>query len=286
LHPFGCAKHGRPAAKYGCGRRDWGVRAAFRQLQTHINAITHLAGRTAEPFLERAIAANRRVIELDPKYAPAHSNLADALSAQGRPDEAIASYRRAIELGYKGARQLLARAERLAAARDRFADFQRGLYAPATAGERIGLAEWCKSTKRYHTATRLYADAFAADPKLADDLTSAHRYDAAGSAALAAAGKGQEAGGLDEAERARLRQQALEWLSADLTLWATRWEGGRPADRAAVQSSMAHWQRDGDLAAIHDPDSLAKLAEPDRKACEALWRDVAALLERAEGRAR
>jgi hypothetical protein len=49
---------------------------------------------------------------------------------------------------------------------------------------------------------------------------------------------------------------------------------------------MTHWRRDGDLAAIRGPDSLAKLAEPEQKACEALWRDIAALLERAGGRAR
>src|SRR5262249_8932185 len=35
--------------------------------------------------------------ELDPNYAPAHNNLGNALSRQGKVDEAIAAYRKAIE---------------------------------------------------------------------------------------------------------------------------------------------------------------------------------------------
>ena len=45
-----------------------------------------------------------------------------------------------------------------------------------------------------HRSARLYAAAFAADPKLADDLKAGHRYNAACFAALAAAGQGEDAG--------------------------------------------------------------------------------------------
>src|SRR5262249_13974781 len=45
-----------------------------------------------------AIACYRRAIELDPKLAQAHGNLGSALSVKGRLDEAIRCFRRAIEL--------------------------------------------------------------------------------------------------------------------------------------------------------------------------------------------
>src|SRR5262249_4737818 len=118
-----------------------------------------------------AIACYRQAITLDPKYAMAHTNLGIALGRKGEVDEAIACYRRALELAPKDAlaRAGLARAERIAAARDRFAAFQNGSYTPASNEERLGLAEWCRIKKLYDTATGLYAAAFDADPKLADD---------------------------------------------------------------------------------------------------------------------
>jgi tetratricopeptide (TPR) repeat protein len=46
---------------------------------------------------EDAVAAYRRAVELDPRNGAAHYNLADALYDLGRPEQAIAAYRRAIE---------------------------------------------------------------------------------------------------------------------------------------------------------------------------------------------
>ena len=51
--------------------------------------------------LDDAIACYRRVIELDPKLAAAHNNLGIALKHQGKLDEAIACYHKAIELDPK-----------------------------------------------------------------------------------------------------------------------------------------------------------------------------------------
>jgi tetratricopeptide (TPR) repeat protein len=68
-------------------------------------------------------------------------------------------------------------------------------------------------------AARFAAEAFAARPKLADDLRFPNRRNAACSAALAGCGQGQDAAKLDDAERARLRRQALDWLRADLAAW-------------------------------------------------------------------
>ena len=48
--------------------------------------------------LEEAIACYRRALELKPDYAKAHNNLGNALKDQGKLDEAVACYRRALEL--------------------------------------------------------------------------------------------------------------------------------------------------------------------------------------------
>ena len=49
-------------------------------------------------FLEEAIASYRQAIQLEPNYADAHNNLGVALSQQGLLEEAIASYQRLVEL--------------------------------------------------------------------------------------------------------------------------------------------------------------------------------------------
>jgi hypothetical protein len=58
-------------------------------------------------------------------------------------------------------------------------------------------------------------------------------------------------------------------------------ESGDKNSATSVVDSLEHWQRDVDLAGIRDKTSLAELPEPERKACEALWRDVEELLEKA-----
>ena len=89
---------------------------------------------------------------------------------------------------------------------------------PADAAERLDLAQMCQLPGKSlnAAAVRFYTDAFAAEPKVADDLGAAHRYNAACAAALAGVGQGQDARDLDDKGRARLRQRALDWLRADL----------------------------------------------------------------------
>ena len=47
---------------------------------------------------DEAVACYRRALELKPDYAEAHNNLGVALKDQGKLDEAVACYRRALEL--------------------------------------------------------------------------------------------------------------------------------------------------------------------------------------------
>ena len=172
--------------------------------------------------------------------------------------------------------------ERLAALEAQLPALLKGEFQPTDTAQRLGLAGVCRVKKLHHTATRLYAAAFAADPRLADDPKAGHRYNAACDAALAAAGQGEDAARLDDQAKARLRKQALEWLRADLALRTKQLESGQPADRAVVQRAMRHWQQDSDLAGLRHKDALAKLPPEERATCEKLWADVAALLKKAE----
>src|SRR5262249_59110865 len=89
--------------------------------------------------------------------------------------------------------------------------------------DRIDLAGQCTGKRLHRAAVRFYEEAFAAQPKLADDLDAAHRYNAACAAALAGCGAGQDADQLDDKERAGLRRQALDWPRADLAAKRLLW---------------------------------------------------------------
>jgi serine/threonine protein kinase/tetratricopeptide (TPR) repeat protein len=234
-----------------------------------------------------AVAEYREAIALKSDYAEAHCGLGAVLKAQGRLVEALASYRRGHELGSKQpawrypSAQWVREAERLVALEGKLIAVLEGNALPKDNDERLGLGLVCRLKRQYHAAARLYADAFAADLKAADNPKTGHRYNAACAAGLAAAGQGTNAGKLDAQERTWLRRQALAWLRADLLLWQTRLEGAKPEDRALVQKTLRHWQRDSDLAGLRDADAVAHLPAEERETCRTLWADVAEVLKKA-----
>ncbi len=238
--------------------------------------------------VEEAIVCYHKAIELDPKYAEPHCNLGNALANQGRFAESLAALKMGHELGSKqpGWRYPSAawvrQAETQAALEAKIPLFLQGKFIPNNNLERLTLASICTAKKLHQTATRLYADAFSANPKLADNLASGDRYNAACSAALAAAGRGKDSAKLDDKEKSRLRLQALDWLRADLVQRTKQLESGKPADRATVQKSLLHWQKDTDLTGIRDKAALEKLPPEERAACEQLWADVATLLKKTQ----
>jgi tetratricopeptide (TPR) repeat protein len=228
---------------------------------------------------------HRQAIVLNPKIASAHANLGVVLQNQGRWAEAAECYRKAlaVEPGNAVARRSLPLAQRLGVLEPKLPGLIEGTYQPARE-ERLDLAVLCRSRRLYRAAAGLYADAFAADAKVADDLKAGKRYSAACCAALAGCGQGEDGGKADGTEKARLRGQALAWLRADLALWRKQLEGGKSADRAVVQARMRQWRKEGDLAGVRDKDSLAKLPEAERQQWQKLWTDVEALIEVASAR--
>jgi serine/threonine protein kinase/tetratricopeptide (TPR) repeat protein len=132
---------------------------------------------------------------------------------------------------------------------------------------------------KHAAAVRFYTEAFAAHPKLADDRRFQNRYNAACAAALAGCGRDQDAASLDEAERARLRRQALDWLRAELSAWRQLLDKEPEQACPRVQRIMRYWQWDGDFAGVRG-DGLAKLPEAERQPWQQLWADVERTLEK------
>jgi hypothetical protein len=157
-----------------------------------------------------------------------------------------------------------------------------GAAPPRDPRERLDLANVCYLKRRHALASRLAADAFAADPRLAGDLQAQHRYKAACSAALAAAGQGEDAAALGDKERSALRGQALAWVRADQAAWARRLASATPKQRQDILERLRTWQQDPDLACVRDAKALATLPAGERDAWKKLWADVAELARKAE----
>jgi hypothetical protein len=151
------------------------------------------------------------------------------------------------------------------------------------AAERIKYADLCHKKRLFAAAARFFEQALAEKPELAEDPPGRHRYNAACCAALAASAQGDDAALLDDATRERWRQQALDWLRAELDSWRKLLEGDSAGARAKVIATLKHWQTDSDLAGVRDAEALAKLPEAEREAWGKLWADVAELLKEGSG---
>ncbi len=237
---------------------------------------------------DEAIAACRTALRLKADFPEARFSLALALRGRGQFAEAVDEMRKARDLAPKDSdlsRQIvhmLAAAERQAALVSRLPAIVAGEARPRDAGEMVNLAQICVIKGLHGAAARFWAEAFQANPKIADDVTRHWRYNAACAAALAGCGRGNDQPPPDDASRARWRRRAVEWLDADLASWSRILEGGPPPARQSIPGMLRHWKDDPDLAGLRDPAALAKLPEDEQKACGALWTRV----ERAAGQGR
>jgi tetratricopeptide (TPR) repeat protein len=173
--------------------------------------------------------------------------------------------------------------------------FLEGRYQPQDNDERLALVGICQFQGRCGTVARLFADAFGADPHLADDLNKAClrraqgkeapsdrlevfdsgcRYLAARCAALAGCGPGNDREKFSEEERARWRQQARDWLHADVAAWAKMLDSDSGGARDLAKRMLERWQVEPDLAGLHDPEALDRLPSAERQECRMLWKDI------------
>jgi tetratricopeptide (TPR) repeat protein len=299
-----------------------GAAAAFRrateidpqnwQAQNNLGFVLNARG-----DLEGAAAAFRRAADLNPRYVYAHHNLADVLRNLGDLEEAVAEFRRAVAIDpafplahaalgqalveqglYAEARDATRRAlallprdsparaavlgqlqkcEALLGMEKKLAAVLQGREGPAAPSEAALLAWMCARAGKDRDAVRLYADAFRADPRLAAVLQRGFRIDAARSALLAA-GRA-----LPAEDVVRLRGLALDWLRADLAVWADLLDRRGEPVRPAARSTLRHWQRHRDFMGVRHPWALLRLPADERRAWKRLWADVVVLLQKAGG---
>jgi serine/threonine protein kinase/Flp pilus assembly protein TadD len=279
-------KQGKPGDAEASLRKAIALKPAYSHAYNNLGTALYSQGKLAE-----AEAAWRQAIALEPDYAMAHCNLGFSLRDQGRFVEGLAAFKRGHALGTRNPRwphptaQRIEQCERFIQLDAKLPAILSGTEQPADTTQRIALAGLCQlpCKKRYATAARFYEEAFAAEPNRAGDRPSDARYDAACDAARAGCGQGADADTLDTAARARLRQQALNWLRAELAARQKVLEEDRSKAALSVRQQMQHWLQDPDFAGARGPEALAQLPEAERSAWQKLWAEVEALAIQSGG---
>jgi eukaryotic-like serine/threonine-protein kinase len=230
---------------------------------------------------KRAIEWQRKALAANPNRPQSRlflanhlKNLIQSAEGLGRADEAAKAQGELDELHNSD--------PRIVALDARLSDVLKG-QSPRDAAERLQLASHANERSLHAASARLYAEALANDPKLADDRQAQHPYNAACAAALAGSGKCKDDPQPDDGTRAKLRRQAREWLQAELAAWASCHDSGATEMKAKIAPILEHWKADSDLAGIRDEKELAKLPAEERSALKPLWTDVDRLLSKATG---
>jgi serine/threonine-protein kinase len=243
----------------------------------------------ARDKLQQATSWQKKALAANPRHPTCRqflrnhlTNLVKAAKGLGNDDEIRAAQRELDELAANDPAK--------AALDQRLAAVIRG-EAPKDNRERLQLAYRAYEKKLYAVSARLYGEALAADPKLADEREAQHCYNAACSAALAAAlgtaraaqqeTSGQAEKPLTDADRAKFRNLARGWLEAELKTWSQLLESAKGDQRQAIASTLKHWQEDTDLAGVRDEAALAKLPGDEREGWKSLWAKVDGLLANA-----
>ena len=158
----------------------------------------------------------------------------------------------------------------------------KGEETPHDDAERLQLA-WHAQTKSLNAGSaRLFAEALANDPKLADDRQGPRTA----TTPPASPRSPRLARARTTRRTMRPPKPSSECKPANgsgpsLSAWAKVLETGPAEMKAKVAPTLQHWKEDTDLAGIRDEKELAKLPEDERTALKQLWNDVDQLLIRA-----
>jgi tetratricopeptide (TPR) repeat protein/serine/threonine protein kinase len=231
---------------------------------------------------DAAIVEFRRATEIDPTSVPAYGQLGAAQRRVGAFAEYVKTMQQIDRLGPPGplpqalTRQLIQEGEFLRQMDQTFRHFQGGGNHSPSVSEKVGLAEVALASKRLPAlAVRWYREAFESDPAVANNvLYGHHRQRAARAAALAAAISNSDE--VNDAQRAAWRQQALEWLVADLEAIKREAKLAQPR-QTLLLGILEEFLHDSDLVSIRSPELLNALPEIERSEFGRLWRDVNAL---------
>jgi tetratricopeptide (TPR) repeat protein len=287
LRPWDHGDHSQFAGALGAkGKLDEAI-AEYReaiQLKPDCPSCHNRLGRALKDKedLDAAIPELRQAIRLNPKDPWYRNDLANALRDKGDLDGAIAQYQEALRIDPKHAYASvnLRRTQRARQLLPRLPDVLAGKQKPRDPAETFDFGHICYEPpqRRYADAVRLFAEAFAADPKLAEDLGSHNRYDAACAAAQGGCGKGNDAASQDDQARARLLGQALTWLRANLALRRQQATSGDAALRKEAAFRLAWWLDDQELTGVRPGPNRTSMPAEERAAWDALWADVRATI--------
>jgi tetratricopeptide (TPR) repeat protein len=239
----------------------------------------------AQGLLEEAADAFRHNVRLAPHIFLGHANLGHVLYRMNRFAEALAEFKRAEELlGKEGAArhpypQEYAQVKRWLELEPRLFHVLQG--EKARPEELVQLAELCRKKQQWAQGAQLYRQAFTAEPALAETGLW-NRLNAALAANQAADGTGTDGGFLSAEERSRWRQQALEWIQADLAFRTKRWEASSPQERGRIRQMLQSLMTTADLASVREPAALEKLPGEEREKWRKVWEEVRTLLQRKE----
>jgi tetratricopeptide (TPR) repeat protein/tRNA A-37 threonylcarbamoyl transferase component Bud32 len=229
--------------------------------------------------IDAAIDHFRQAVKLDPNNATAHNNLGRTLGQKGKHDEAIDQLKRAVALNPKLGNARASLGVHLRAKGridDAIKELQQAVnIIPNDAAAHVELASALFDKGRLQDDVDQLREALRLDPNLGfgERAFTDGMFAAARASVQLAAGKGADDKLVGDSERVKRRQQALEWLRADLEVVTKLVKNGR-----AKAPSLSRWQTDPALSTVRDSTELAKLPEAERKEWEGLWADVAALM--------
>ena len=206
-----------------------------------------------DPAIELLSRAFKWDVEQLDEPGQAIWELGHTLRCVGRFDDAIATFRRIREMNrVQPGHVWQADAEITATEAERsqishLSVALKGAQPPDTA-EAAALAQFASSRSLHAAAARFWSLALAGNPKMGDDRRASPRYDAARAAALAGCGQGKDEPPPDDAAKAKLRAQSLEWLNTELASWSGALDKKPAPDRVPVVRVFEYWKSDPDLA--------------------------------------
>lgn len=237
--------------------------------------------------VDEAVEALRISAESGSVFAPglqlAHGLLGSGLRRQGRYDEAKAAFARATRRNpipgfnwpYPVGR-LSDECDRMKSLAPHFDRLVKGEEKPSGNPERLALARLCADRCQHATAVRFWSEAFTVEPALAEDPATWLRFSAASSALLVGLGETKDEPPPDDDSRVKSLRIALNWLKADVAVYAQRAAEGDSRERSGVYDALDYWGYGPGVTRLLFPEDLAHLPPPDRADWRNLWDDVLA----------
>jgi serine/threonine protein kinase/tetratricopeptide (TPR) repeat protein len=233
----------------------------------------------ARACAERAVVHQKAALKADPRnrtyleFLRNHYRVQAILGTKMKNrGEAAAAFQRSVEV-----------TEELAS------DFpEMRLYREQVVSGSLRLAELCKDARQILAQEKAYLVARAYLEKLAAAFPEQPQYKESLARVLislselaAPDGRAKVTTGLDDQERARLRDQALAWLRAELGDLRHQLNKEPAKAAPAILQQLQHWLQDTDFAGVRGDEALARLPEAERADWQKLWADVETLRRRA-----